>query len=62
MEAEAIEKLECEVDSSLIKLNKDQLIEIAAEISLDKKYYEDKSKVDCFKESKEAYRWSRGIH
>ena len=45
MEAEVIEKLECEVDSSLMKLNKDQLIEIAAGISLDKKYYEDKSKL-----------------
>ena len=45
MEAEVIEKLECEVDSSLMKLNKDQLIEIAAGISLNKKYYEDKSKL-----------------
>ena len=49
MEAEVIEKLECEVDSSLMKLNKDQLIEIAAGISLDKKYYEDKSKLTVLK-------------
>ena len=48
MEAEVIEKLECEVDSSLMKLNKDQLIEIAAGISLDKKY-EDKSKLTVLK-------------
>ena len=50
MEAEVIEKLECEVDSSLMKLlDKDQLIEIAAEISLDKKYHEDKSKLTVLK-------------
>ena len=49
MEAEVIEKLECEVDSSLMKLNKDQLIEIAAGISLDKRYYEDKSKLTVLK-------------
>ena len=32
-----------------MKLNKDQLIEIAAGISLDKKYYEDKSKSTVLK-------------
>ena len=46
---EVIEKLECEVDSSLMKLNKNHLIEIAAGISLDKKYYEDKSKLTVLK-------------
>ena len=49
MEAEGIEKLECEMDSSLMKLNKDQLTEIAAGITLDKKYYEDKSKLNVSK-------------
>ena len=32
-----------------MKLNKDQLIEIAAGISLDKKYYEEKSKLTVLK-------------
>ena len=49
MDAEVIEKLEYEVDSSLMKLNKDQLAEIAAGISLDKKYYEDKSELTVLK-------------
>ena len=48
MEAEVTETFECEVDSSLIKLNKDQLTEIAG-ISLVKKHYEDKSKLTVFK-------------
>ena len=49
MEAEVIEKLECEVDSLLMKLNKDQLIEIAAGISLDKTHYENESKLNLKK-------------
>ena len=49
MEADVIENLECEVDSSLMKLNKGQLTEIAAGISLDKKHYEDKSKLTVLK-------------
>ena len=39
MEAEEIEKLERKVDSSLMKLNKDKLIEIAAGINIDNKQY-----------------------
>ena len=62
MEAEVIEKLECEVDSSLMKLNKDQLIEIAAGISLDKEYYEDKLKLTVLKNLRKHIVMVKRVH